>query len=812
MSNAVAPGPPTLSGWSLVCEGFDPSQEGLREALCTLGNGRFASRGAAPETSADGTHYPGTYAAGCYNRLTSVVAGREVEDESIVNLPNWLPLSFRIEDGEWLDPSKLELAEYRQELDLRRAVLTRRVRFHDAEGRETAITERRLLSMANPNVAALETTVLPVNWSGKVTFRSAIDGRVTNGGVARYRDLSSRHLVPVDVRAVDPETILLEVETSQSHIRVAEAARTRLLRGGEIVPVNGRVIEEPAWIGLEIEAELGRGEPITAEKVVSLYTLREPAVSEPALEARGELARSGGFEELLREHVLRWDELWDLCSLELEDRTELTLEKARLHLFHLLGTVSEHIVDVDAGVPARGLAGEAYRGHVFWDALFVFPFLNLRLPNLTRSLVGYRYRRLDEARWAAREAGYAGAAYPWQSGSSGAELTPTVHLNPHSGHWNPDHSRLQRHINAAIAYDVWLYQQATDDVEFLAFYGAELFIEIARFWASIVTYDQDRDRYLIRGVVGPDEYHDAYPGSERPGIDNNAYTNAMAAWVLWRAQDVLDALPEQRREELSHMLGLRREEVERWDEVSRKLLLPFHDEGIISQFERYEDLEELDWEGYRRKYGNIQRLDRILEAEGDSVNRYKASKQADVLMLFYLLSADELRMLFARLGYPFGYDTIPKNIEYYLARTSHGSTLSKVVHAWVLVRSDRERAWTLLSEALESDLFDTQGGTTPEGVHLGAMAGTLDLLQRAFTGLETREDVLWLSPRLPDEVPELRLRVRYRRQWGLEIEVTQDRVRVSARPGGARPIKVGIQGEVVELGAGTSVERPLRPA
>ena len=214
---------------------------------------------------------------------------------------------------------------------------------------------------------------------------------------------------------------------------------------------------------------------------------------------------------------------------------------------------------------------------------------------------------------------------------------------------------------------------------------------------------------MIRGVVGPDEYHDAYPGSERPGIDNNAYTNAMAAWVLWRAQDVLDALPEQRREELSHTLGLRREELERWDEISRKLFLPFHDDGIISQFEGYEELEELDWEGYRARYGNIQRLDRILEAEGDSPNRYKASKQADVLMLFYLLSADELRKLFDRLGYPFEYDTIPKNIEYYLARTSHGSTLSEVVHAWVLVRSDRERAWKLFSEALESDLLDTPG-------------------------------------------------------------------------------------------------------
>ena len=178
-------------------------------------------------------------------------------------------------------------------------------------------------------------------------------------------------------------------------------------------------------------------------------------------------------------------------------------------------------------------------------------------------------------------------------------------------------------------------------------------------------------------------------------------------------------------------------------------------------------------------------------------------------MLFYLLSADELRELFARLGYTFEYDTIPKSVEYYLARTSHGSTLSKVVHAWVLVRSDRERAWKLLSEALESDLLDLQGGTTVEGVHLGAMAGTVDLVQRAFTGLETRDEVLWLDPSIPEELTRLRFKLRYRRHWGLEVEITRNLIRISAPPADVHPIRVGIKGEIVELPAGASVERPL---
>ncbi len=800
---------PRIAGWTLSYEGFDPAEEGLREALCSLGNGRFATRGAAPESCADGVHYPGTYAAGCFNRLASEVAGRTIEDESLVNLPNWLCLTFRIDDDEWFELGSVDLDDYAQVLDMQRGVLVRMLRFRDAVGRETTLTQRTFVSMATPQIAALETRIASLNWSGRLTIRSALDGRVVNGGVERYRDLARRHLTAIETRVADRETIMLETETTQSRIRIAEAARTRLTRDGVPVPAAGeRTLAEPGWIGLELDADLEPEHAVTAEKVVALYTSREPAVSEPGRDACRLVGYVPGFDALLSEHVRRWGELWDLCAIEMRDHVASAPAVIRLHTFHLLQTTSEHTTEVDAGVPARGLAGEAYRGHIFWDALFIFPFLNLRLPEVTRALIRYRYRRLNEALRNAREAGYEGAMYPWQSGSTGEELTPTLHLNPRSRRWLPDNSRRQRHVNVEIAFNIWLYHQATEDDEFLAFYGAEMFVEIARFWASIATYNRDVDKYEIRGVVGPDEYHDAYPGADEPGINNNAYTNVMAAWALWRAPRILDTLPGQRREELVRLLGLRREELDRWDQISRRLLVPFHD-GVISQFEGYDALQELDWDGYRERYGNIQRLDRILEAEGDTVNRYKASKQTDVLMLFYLLSADELRELFDRLGYPLELETIERTISYYRDRTSHGSTLSKVVHAWVLARADRERSWELFTEAMESDIADVQGGTTAEGVHLGAMAGTVDLVQRGYSGLETRDDVLWLNPALPAGLAELRFKLRYRRHWGIEVVLTPDLIRITAPPSDEPPIDVGLAGEVVELRAGESVERAL---
>ena len=796
-----------MSEWFLGYEGFEPDREGLREALCTLGNGVFATRGAAPEASADDVHYPGTYAAGTYDRLKTDIAGRTVENEDMVNLPNWLVLTFRPEGGGWLDLRKVDVIEHRQELNLRTGVLTRSFRFGDGEGRVTHVMQRRLVSMAEPSLAALETTIVAENWSGPMQIRSAVDGTVMNSGVERYRRLRGDHLVPVSANAVGPETITVVVQTRTSRIRVGVSARTRLVRDGERVPAERRLVRNRGVVAHELTVEVQEGTPITVEKVAAVVTSRTPAIYEPGLNATQSVARAGGFDELLERHVLAWDQLWQRFDIRIEDseRSQMIL---RLHVFHLLQTVSPNSIDLDVGVPARGLHGEAYRGHIFWDELFIFPLLNFQFPALTRTLLNYRFRRLGEARWAAREAGFDGAMFPWQSGSGGREESQTLHLNPRSGRWLPDNSRLQRHINLAIAYNTWQYFQVSDDVDFLRFRGAPMLVEIARFWASMATYDRARDRYEIRGVMGPDEYHDGYPDRHEPGLNNNAYTNVMVVWLLCRVIELFERLPDHHVRELWETLHVTRVEFDRWEDISRKMVVPFHGAGIISQFEGYGDLEELDWASYTARYGDIHRMDRILEAEGDSANRYQLSKQADVLMLFYLLSATELGQILERLGYELSSEAVSDTIDYYMARTSHGSTLSRVVHSWVIARSDRERSWELFSEAIESDVADVQGGTTAEGIHLGAMAGTVDLIQRGYTGLEARGDVLWFDPALPKELGALDFKVHYRGHR-VQVRVTPSQLRVSAIPSEEAPIQVGFRDEVVELQPGATVEWDL---
>ena len=431
--------------------------------------------------------------------------------------------------------------------------------------------------------------------------------------------------------------------------------------------------------------------------------------------------------------------------------------------------------------------------------------LTLRMPSLARALLQYRVRRLGAARRAARKAGHRGAMFPWQSGSDGREESQRAHLNPCSGRWLPDTSHLQRHVGLAVAYSIWQYYQATGDIEFLTDHGAEVMLEVARFFADIAVHDPATDRYRIRGVMGPDEYSTRYPGATEPGIDDNAYTNVMTVWLLHRTRDVLAALPPVRRDELIETLDLDPIEQLRWDDISRRMTVPIAEDGVISQFAGYRDLPDLDWADYRRRHGDLQRLDRILEAEGRSVDDYQVSKQADVLMLFFLLSADELRALLRELGYDLPPETIPRTIEYYLARTAHGSTLSSLVHAWVLARNHREHALEHFERALRSDIADIQGGTTAEGVHVGAMAGCVDLLQRCFAGLETRHDALWLNPHWPQRFGRLEFEVRYRHQ-ALTVAVSGREVRVAAHPGPGGPVHVGCGAELRDLRPGETVE------
>ncbi|WP_426225965.1 beta-phosphoglucomutase family hydrolase [Pseudarthrobacter sp. DSP2-3-2b1] len=820
--------------WRLVYEGYDPAHEGHREALTTLGNGYVAVRGAAPESRMSEVRYPGTYLAGVYNRLISRVQGQDTEDEHMVNQPNWLVLDVRLDGSGWWSGGGLRILRERRVLDMRTATLEREVLLESPDGRRLAVVQRRFVSMAQPHLMALETTFTALGWSGALVLRTGVDTNVTNENVPEDALLSHHHLVPLGLPAPAEPVPVIEVETSQSHIRIATALRTAISGtapgkvpdpGAHGTGAHGTCApdlgahggahgagapgEETGVYCRTWDLQLTDAAPVVVTKTAAMVTSRDRAISSPALAALSVLRTAGlDFDGMLAEHGAAWGRLLHLFAIDLGGSPHVQLI-LNLHVFHLLQTLSPHTAELDAGVPARGLHGEGYRGHIFWDELFVLPLLTTRLPMVARSLINYRWRRLPAAREAAAASGFRGALFPWQSGSDGREETPRLLFNRRSGRWVPDYSHLQRHAGLAVASSAWQYFLATQDREWLLRHGAELIVEVARLVSSMADYDQDSERFHLRGLMGPDEYHTGYPANPGAGLDDNAYTNVMAAWVCAQACEIMSLLSGHDLEDLQDRLNIDPSEIDGWLQVSTRMSVPFHG-GIISQFAGYEDLLELDWEHYRNTYRNIERLDLILEAEGDSTNRYRLAKQADVLMLLYVLGENELTSFLARLGYEVSAEQVARTVDYYLSRTAHGSTLSRVAHASVLAARDPERAWNTFREALSADLDDTQGGTTHTGIHLGAMAGTIDVVQRSFAGLRITRDALLFAPKMPKGISTVEFRVRYRDHL-LTVHLEHGTLSVSAAPGDAAAIRMQVGPEQVLLAAGETRRFTLGP-
>ena len=321
------------SAWTFVFEGFDPAREGLRESLCALGNGYFVTRGALPESEADDVSYPGSYVAGLYNRLRTPIAGRTVENEDLVNVPNWLPLRFRLAGGPWFDMRAAEVLHHRLELDMRGGMLTRTLRWQDRDGRRTKMVQRRVVSMKDPHLAALETVFTAENWSGTLEVWSGLDGRIINSGVKRYRDLDGRHLAALHAGEADDDSVEIEVETTQSHVRIAVAARTKVLMKGEPAAAERRLITEPGFVAHALMLHLDRDQPVTVEKTVALYTSRDRAISESLLQARQAAQAAPGFDLLATRHAKAWDILWSRFDIEMDTGNErVETDPAPAHL------------------------------------------------------------------------------------------------------------------------------------------------------------------------------------------------------------------------------------------------------------------------------------------------------------------------------------------------------------------------------------------------------------------------------------------------------------------------------------------------
>ncbi len=792
--------------WYLTYSGFEPGDEKLRETLTSVGNGYLGTRGAYECECSSYYFYPGTYISGVFNKTPSKVQGRDIWNNDLVNCPNWLPVEFKIGSGEFTSPLSMEILSYSHRLNMRKGCMERNMVVKDQVGRMTRIWSRRMVSMADPHLCALKFDFTPLNYSGKVTLRSAIDGNVDNSGVARYSKLNTNHLCRV-AGGKAGDGIYLHMETTHSRYQIVMAAKTVVLEDGKVVNVRKEVVQDKAKVAEEMQITALENNRYSLEKYVYIRTSLDRTPGDLKEMCLDGLKSVRTFQGVFGPHAKSWKMLWQKADLRVTgDR--FVQRVLRLHIYHMLVTASPHNANRDAGMPARGLHGEAYRGHIFWDELYIQPFFDSNFPEISKALLLYRYNRLDAARGYARENGYTGAMYPWQTADDGTEETQEVHYNPESKKWDEDLSRRQRHVSIAVFVNTWRYVSWTGDTSFLKDYGAEMMLDIARFWGGIATYEEASGKYHIEGVMGPDEFHEALPGSNVPGIKDNAYTNIMVVWLLEKALGILEELPANARQKIVDKIGLTDEETAKWKDMLSKLNVIVSKDGIISQFDGYMDLKELDWEGYRKRFYSIHRMDRILKAEDDSPDNYKVAKQADTLMTWYVLEPEEVVRILTQLGHKVDdpIKLLKDNYDFYEQRTSHGSTLSKVVHAVISKYIyPSEISWDWFMEAMHSDVEDTQGGTTIEGIHTGVMAGTLEVVKQDFAGLNMSSSPMKVNPDLPAHWGEMRLSFTWRKIW-FDLVIEQNRVNMTAYHKGDKVVPVEIFGERYELKPGMTVE------
>jgi beta-phosphoglucomutase family hydrolase len=734
--------------WSIQYHEYDIIKEKSRESLLTVGNGYFGTRGAAEEITADEKHYPGTYIAGLYNRLKSPVGDRLIENEDFVNIPNWTTIQFKIDDGDWWDYKTAKFLDYNKKLCFKNGVYSKNLLVLLPDGKQLRIQSERFASMENAHIGALKYSIQALNFSAKITLRSGIDGNIENRGVNRYNSLNQKHLISISQQST-ANFVQLISQTVQSKIDIIISQNQFLYVNNEIKSTQTKAVVSEGKAFSDFIIFVKENDKVCLEKLTSIFTSKDHEIENAQEASEKELKNAQSYNKLLEQHTKAWSNLWKSYDIQI-DGDRLSQKLIRLHTYHMLASASPHNANIDASVTARGLHGEAYRGHIFWDELFILPFYTLRTKEISRSLLLYRFRRLAAAKDYAKQHSYQGAMFPWQSGSDGREETQIVHLNPLTGKWGDDYSSLQRHVSLAIAYNIWEYYNSTIDKSFLEEAGAEMFLEICRFWVSKAKLDPKTGRYSIDEVMGPDEFHEHSINSPKGGLKDNAYTNLMVSWMLDKSKTILENIGCTFEENILIKLNIKHEELLKWEEVSKKLNLIVSEDGIIAQFDGYFELLELDWDSYREKYDNIYRMDRILKAEGKSADEFKLAKQADTLMTFFNLSEAEVNKILDRLGYSLPADYLKRNLHYYLKRTSHGSSLSRVVHGQLAqLINDELLSWQLYSEALGSDFVDIQGGTTGEGIHTGVMASTAMMAITTYAGIDVHDEILNVNPHLP---------------------------------------------------------------
>ncbi len=732
-------------------------------SILSVENGYFGTRSCLEECYCE-ISTGAMYIAGIY------MVNDDLTTDKLAVMPDWTRM-FMFIDEEPVDLFSCEAIEHNRGFDIKRGVSTRDIRLKDSQGRVTRLRTEKFASLKDKHLGGQRVSVIPENYSGKITIRVGIDGSVVNVDDADFERKAGTDFISLSVNL--PEKKFKDGEINGAK-KVCISGKTSVHSGSREYKEKNTIAqrftgydERYAFEEYDINAE--KAKEIRIDRIVSIYTSLD---SENPSQDSYEKLKAGSYESAHNDHCKIMEKRLNDSAIAIEG-DKIAQRYANYSIARLVMAGEKN--GETSSIAARTLTGPSYAGHVFWDnEIFDLPFFIYTNPEAARNMLMYRYNTLEGARENRRVENeryntfYKGARFAWESTSSGVERTPLFVINENGKKIRIFTGTNEKHITPDLAYAIHKYWQISKDSEFLRKYGAEIIFETARYSASILS-EEDDGKLHLKNVIGPDEYHEELAinplNGLKEGVNDNAYTNILIQHNLEVAVKIAEYLEKNFSDDyetLKTKLDLKDNEIKHWRQCSKRIYVNQDKKtGVIEQFEGFNKLKEVDLDYFRKKYGevNAQKFDQVLEHEyrhnkeiDPDRNNYKVLKQPDVLMFMALLPEK------------YSYEVQKANYHEYEPKTSHGSSLSAGIHSLIAARLGyMGDAYKYYLDTGGMDI-DNVMGNAANGIHAASLGATWQALVMGFGGMQLREDCLVFNPNLPQIWNKLEFGIKWQGQ------------------------------------------------
>lgn len=759
--------------WQIIEEGFDAHYNKISESIFSIGNGRMGQR-ANFEEEYSGDTLPGSYVAGVYypdkTRVGWWKNGYPEYFAKVLNAPNWISIHFSI-DNQKLDLAKCKVLNFVRTLDMKTGLLTRTFSAVLPDGKQVKVEAKRFCSMANGEVGAIRYALTPVNFSAKATISLAVDADVVN----KDSNYDEKFWEEVYKKADEQQAIVV-AQTKKTNFHVATGMRYTILQEGKEVSKRINLEEREKYAGNIVQIDLTEGKEIVVYKYGAILSSENHAKDKLVDSCQQVLNKAveKGFDKLLDEHAAVWKHKWDECDITIEG--DIAAQQGiRFNIFQLTQTYTGE--DERLNIGPKGFTGEKYGGSTYWDTeAYCLPFyLGTSEQQVAKNLLIYRHKHLQRAIENAGKLGF----------KNGAALYPMVTMNGEECHNEWEITFEEIHRNGAIAYAIFDYIRYTGDESYLASHGLDVLVGISRFWAQRVNLSKDKNKYVMLGVTGPNEYEN--------NVNNNWYTNYIARWTLNYTLESLATVKSSNAKEYSRIernLSLKADETALWKKIADNMYFPEDKtKGVYLQQDGFLDKELM-------KVSELPKEDRPLNQKWswDRILRSCFIKQADVLQGIYFFEDD------------FDTETIKRNFDFYEPMTVHESSLSPCVHVILASKLGyEEKAYEMYLRTSRLDL-DDYNNDTEDGCHITSMAGTWLSVIKGFGGMRIKDDTLHFTPFIPKKWKSYSFRIEFRGRV-IKVKVSGQRVETTLVSGD--PFDIKINNESVSLSHNKTFEKVL---